>query len=68
MEITLEREASGRYVAYLSEPRVRIGLIHGKPGHWYAEGLDGKTITAYNTRDDAGAALINQYRLRKYGG
>lgn len=64
MEVSFEREGTGRYQCMLDQPRTRLGLVHGKPGSWYAEEPDGKVLSCYNTRSDAGRALLNGYRIR----
>lgn len=59
MAVSFEREGTGRYQAMLDEPRVRLGLVHGKSGRWYAETPAGNVISRFNTRADAGKALLN---------
>lgn len=65
MMVSFEREGTGRYQAMLDEPRARLGLVHGKSGSWYAETPDGKTVSCFNTRADAGKALLNDYRVNQ---
>lgn len=65
MVVSFEREGTGRYQAMLDEPRVRLGLVHGKAGSWYAETPEGSTVSCFNTRADAGKALLNAYRIRR---
>jgi len=61
----LQREGAGRYEVYLTEPRMRLGHLFGKAGHWHAEDPAGRIISAYNTRGDGAEALLNQARVDK---
>jgi len=60
-----EREQTGRYAVFLVAPRVRLGLLLGRSGHWLAEDASGRTLTAFNTRGDGAKALLNRARLDK---
>lgn len=60
-----QREMAGRYEAFLVEPRTRLGMLLGKPGHWLAEDPGGRTISAFNTRSDGARALLNCARIDK---
>ena len=54
-----EREGDGRYQVYLRNPRLRLGMVDGRPGYWIAVTPDGGGILArWRTRVDAAAILL----------
>lgn len=64
------REGEGRYQVFLVSPRMRLGLVLGKPGIWLAENPAGNAIARHNTRKDAAKALLqlvlSRENLRPY--
>lgn len=64
--VTLERQGAGRYEARVKVGAGvrRIGTILGRSGSWHAETPDGNSVSCFNTRADAVAALINAAGLR----
>ena len=63
--IFLEREGSGRYMAFIEGPygRQRCGLVLGKSGHWVAETTHGRVLGHRATRE-AAALLLSEERSR----
>ncbi len=59
------REGEGRYQVFLVSPRMRLGLVLGKPGIWLAEDPVGNAIARYNTRKDAAKALLQSVLSRE---
>lgn len=65
--LEFRRREAGFYDVYRigdNLPPVRLGVVTGSSGSWRAEGADGRTLTTFNTRKDAGKALLNYQRIR----